>query len=127
MSLDLTGQPFPGDDRVLCTDCRAFATKSTELRLDDGTLYRARQGDCLQAATRRRRDVWQGYGPADVDLPRRCEHFLPMGDAADQRTGRERFPLFARLYDEAMAERQGERRATVKRGLERARAAINTS
>ena len=115
------------DDRILCTDCRAYATKATELRLDDGTLYTARAGDCLAAATRRRLDVWQGYGPADVDLPRRCEHFLPKHDVADQRTGRERFPLFARLYDEATAERESTRRAAARRGLERARAAIDSS
>lgn len=112
MSVDLTGEPF-ADDRIMCTSCRELA----------------RNGDCLAAREGRRRDVGPYYGPAyPADLPRRCEHFLPLLDAADQRTGRERFPLLARLYDEAMAERDRERRGSAQRGLARAKAAIsNTS
>ena len=99
------------DDRILCTSCRELG----------------RNGDCLAARERRREDVGPRYGPADVDLPRRCEHFLPQRDAADQRSGRERFPDLARDYDALIEARRGFHHDAAMRGIERAKAAINTS
>lgn len=96
------------DDRILCTDCREFA----------------RNGDCLAARERRREDVGPRYGPADIDLPRRCEHFLPQRDAEDQRAGRERFPALWREYEAATTKRNDFERAAAQRGIERAKAAI---
>lgn len=99
------------DDRILCTDCRELA----------------RNGDCLAARERRREDVSKYYGPADVDLPRRCEHFLPRRDAEDQRSGRERFQVLWLEYEARLAGRRSFERDAALRGLARAKAAIDTS
>lgn len=126
--MDAGGVRVSDDDRVYCTDCRAYAARTQEVRLDDGMPYTAKRGDCLQAATGRRLDVWRHYGPADVDLPRRCAHFLPFRDAVDQRTGRERFPVLYAEYEAAIAAKSGDRRAAAQRGIERAKSALaNTS
>ena len=96
------------DDRITCLECRELA----------------RNGDCLAARERRREDVGERYGPADVDLPRRCEHFLPREGHLDERSGRERFPALAAEYDRWLAARRAANREAAQRGIERARAAI---
>jgi hypothetical protein len=96
------------DDRILCTDCR-------ELR---------RNGDCLAARERRRLDVSEYYGHGAIDLPWRCEFFAPKPGAADQRSGRERYPTLYAEYEAAQARRNGFRREAAVRGIERAKAAI---
>ena len=90
----------------------------------DGMQNAALPGDCLAAIERRRLDVHSQYGPADVDLPRRCEFFLPLRDADDQRTGRERYPTLWAEYEAKQDRLNGFRRDAAQRGLERAKAAI---
>ena len=108
MSLDLTGEAF-ADDRILCTGCR-------ELR---------RNGDCLAARERRRLDVSEYYGPSEIDLPRRCEFFIPKPGAVDQRSGAERYPDLYAEYEAKQAERNGFRREAAVRGIERAKEALD--
>jgi len=90
MSLDLTGEAF-ADDRIRCLDCR-------ELR---------RNGDCLAARERRRLDVSEYYGHGATDVPWRCEFFVAKPDAADQRSGAERYPDLYAEYETKQAERNG--------------------
>jgi len=99
------------DDRIFCTNCR-------ELH---------RNGDRLAARERRRLDVSEYYGHGDVDLPWRCEFFAPKSDAADQRTGAERYPDLYAEYVAKQAAINGARREAAVRGIGRMKAAIETT
>ena len=46
-----------------------------------------------------------------VTLPRRCVHYLPNADEADQRTGAERFPTLESSITQARAEDAAYRKA----------------
>lgn len=90
------------DNRISCEQCRCL----------DGRICRAERGD-----------VGERYGPV-LELLHRCPHFAPLRGAADQRTGRERYPLLWEEYAAAQAERNGFRRDAAARGVERAKAAL---
>ena len=64
------------DDRIECVTCQ---------RLDDF-------GHC---AAWRELGASKGYRP--VIQPRRCAHYLPRPDVADQRTGLQRWPWYAEV------------------------------
>lgn len=67
------------DDRIACTDCANLA--------DD---QRCRVARPVRGAL-----VVAAYGYSPVMIPKRCEGFMPLDGAADQRTGRERWPGLA--------------------------------
>ena len=126
MSLDLTGEPFPRDDRIRCVDCRELVLEKRHVIREDAMRAVARPGDCLAAIERRRTDVHDQYGPAHPDVPRRCEHFRPKPGADDQRPGTVRFPtLLAETAREA--KRNGTDREAARRGIERAKATLDSS
>lgn len=67
-----------------CRDCASLAR--------DGRCLAAGRGESLCGEPGVRRD----YSPAEIDRPLRCLAFKPRSDAADQRSGVERWPFLVR-------------------------------